>query len=289
MTWAEQIGASIVLPADRVQGDGRNYLVLGEEIPPAIASSIKAGIVFYSGNPDLPLYGFNYWVFGISTAGALELVGYFYQWSALPGSGGAESFFRQTVLSIAPPVGVDKPPVLSLGYNPNYATYNEKGVLIHLNVGEDDKPRCRVRQTVASGTLLANTWSIMNYDTVDQETPTPPGGAGSGWYGPFSAYYAPRAGWYAVEGRVFFSSVSAGAVIGARIYVNSALVQGGMGDLETVGAAGVQSASTGRISVLLNAGDALQIQGFSTVAWGTRVTTGDGAGSTMEIEYERAA
>jgi hypothetical protein len=131
MVWSEQEGVSIVLPSDRVDGDGRNYIVIGEDVPAAISDQFTAALVFRNGaaygEDPLPgtnidtngtfggLYpnGFVYYALGISKAGALELVTFYF---VVP-SPRAESYqtFRRTLLSIAAPVGVDKPPVLSLG------------------------------------------------------------------------------------------------------------------------------------------------------------------------------
>lgn len=131
MVWSEQIGSSITVPSDWVPGDTRNHMTIGQDVPAEIADQFTAVFSWwngnFSGNPndDFP-NGFKYWALGISKSGTLELVAYYYVVSA-PTSGGY-SFYRQTLFSSAPPVGVDNPPVLSIGYDPNYATYGE-GVL----------------------------------------------------------------------------------------------------------------------------------------------------------------
>lgn len=149
MVWSEQVGTSILVPSDRVNGDGRNYIVIGEDVPSAIADHFTAALVFRNGktsgtdpqpgsNFDTTgiygsLYpnGFVYYAFGISTAGALELVAFYF---VVPSPRSeAYSAFRQTVLSIAPPTSVDSAPVVSIGENPNYGSYNEGSVKVLIN------------------------------------------------------------------------------------------------------------------------------------------------------------
>src|SRR4051794_31090497 len=131
MVWSDSAGVSIVLPSDHVEGDGRNYIVVGEDIPKAISDQFTAAIIFHNGQytgPDLPagsgidttgvvagIYpnGFLYWAIGITSSGALEIVSFYL---VVP-SPTAEAYvtYRRTVLSIAAPIGVDNPPVLGLG------------------------------------------------------------------------------------------------------------------------------------------------------------------------------
>jgi hypothetical protein len=127
--WSDFIGASIILPADRQEGDGRNYLVIGEDVPAEVATAYTAAIVFHNGsfdpnNPDVMFpNGFSYLVLGFSKNGALELTGYYYTVTAP--TGGAFQYWRQTVLSMAPPIGVDNPAALVLGGDPSYSSFNE--------------------------------------------------------------------------------------------------------------------------------------------------------------------
>lgn len=129
MVWSEQVGTSIVLPSDHVDGDGRNYIVIGEDVPVEIADAFTAALIFRYGGDDVGIgpYGFSYFALGITKIGALEVV--IYRWIlAVPSDPSSAQWFRKTVLSIASPVGVDKPPVLSLGDNSNYASFHEGGL-----------------------------------------------------------------------------------------------------------------------------------------------------------------
>lgn len=139
MVWSEQTGASILLPSDRVTGDGQNYMIIGQDVPTQIADDFTAALVFYSGIHDgteqvVPvdstvLAGFVFYAIGISHAGNLEFVVYFFS----TGSNMSESYkyYRQTVMSIAAPTqvaaqaGVPNGPVLSLGSSTAYGSYNE--------------------------------------------------------------------------------------------------------------------------------------------------------------------
>lgn len=136
MVWSEQIGSSIVVPSDRVQGDGRNYIVIGEDVPAEIASAFTAALVFRSGTYD-PLHpsypnGFAYWAMGISNSGSLEIVAYYYVVTD-PSPTGSAIYYRQTLLSSAPPTGVDNPPVLALGRDTQYNSYTEGTVSVRMN------------------------------------------------------------------------------------------------------------------------------------------------------------
>lgn len=133
MVWSEQVGVSLVLPADRQPGDGRNYIIVGEDVPSEIASKFTAALVFYSGKPTDPStsYGFNYWAIGISVDGYLEIVGLVY--ADVSSGQGIYQTYLQSVLSVQPPIGVDKSPTLRLG---NGGEYNQKGV--YLNQGATD-------------------------------------------------------------------------------------------------------------------------------------------------------
>lgn len=145
MVWSEQTGTSIVVPSDRVQGDGRNYIVIGEDIPPDIAGQFNAAIVFRnavfdpanepygSSAPVGPASGFQYpngfvyYALGISKSGALELVAFYF---VVPSPMGESiATYRQTVFSVSPPVGVDNPPIVALGQT-IYGSYNEGTVRV---------------------------------------------------------------------------------------------------------------------------------------------------------------
>jgi hypothetical protein len=50
MVWSEQIGGSITIPADRLIGDQKDYIVVGGDMPPEFGfSTINAGLIFYNG------------------------------------------------------------------------------------------------------------------------------------------------------------------------------------------------------------------------------------------------
>lgn len=81
MAWSETIGSSIILPADKTAGDGRNYMVLGEDVPPEVAGRIAAGLVFRTGYDTVQASGDAkdvwYWVFGIDITGAFVVAAYY--------------------------------------------------------------------------------------------------------------------------------------------------------------------------------------------------------------------
>jgi hypothetical protein len=82
MVWSEQIGQSIVLPADvDPTAPDRNYVVIGEDVPPEVADQITAGLVFRTNYPTVEAAGNAlavwYWVFGIDTSGAFIIAGYY--------------------------------------------------------------------------------------------------------------------------------------------------------------------------------------------------------------------
>lgn len=146
MVWSEQVGVSIIVPSDRVEGDRRNYIVIGADVPAAVADNFTAALVFRNGsftgsdpvagnNYDVSgsvgnLYpnGFVYWVLGISTAGRFEIVAFYL---VVPSPGSQQFFtYRQTVLSISPPIGIDSAPVLSIGNVPAFSSYSEGAVRV---------------------------------------------------------------------------------------------------------------------------------------------------------------
>lgn len=120
MAWSGGL-TSIRLPFDAVEGGGKNYIDIGEEIPAEISANFQAGLVFRNGLPPAFPYGFSWWTIGISSAGSLEIVSYYYFFASPTAD---PTFYRETVLSLAPPSGVDRPPVLQLGHGA-YGTYNE--------------------------------------------------------------------------------------------------------------------------------------------------------------------
>lgn len=127
--WAEQIGISLVVPSDRVDGDGRNYMVIGEDVPAEIAAKIKAGIVFRNAAHDTVQV--NYWVLGISDIGSLEIVCY-YQNVTFNAQGNMVTVFqRQTVLAMGASTASDGGgiPVVQVGGSPldGYGSFNEAG------------------------------------------------------------------------------------------------------------------------------------------------------------------
>lgn len=128
MVWSGGL-ATIRVPFDAVEGGGRNFVDIGEEIPEQVSASFTAGLVFRDGNfdPNDPTAmfpnGFAYWIFGISINGRMEIVAVYYTVSAP--TDGEFTYFRQTVFSVSPPIGVDNPPIVSIGDNNTYATYSE--------------------------------------------------------------------------------------------------------------------------------------------------------------------
>lgn len=128
MVWSANDGVSIILPSDHVDGDGRNWIMIGEDVPSQIASDFTAAFVFHSGNPDKPMFGFDWFAIGISTSGNLEFIGYFYRWSADPSAGGQEQLYRQSFMALKTPSGVDRAPTLEVGGG----LYNEIGLNLTL-------------------------------------------------------------------------------------------------------------------------------------------------------------
>lgn len=49
MVWSEQIGNALIIPADRADGDGRDWISIGEEVPSELSTFLTAGIFFRSG------------------------------------------------------------------------------------------------------------------------------------------------------------------------------------------------------------------------------------------------
>lgn len=134
MVWSENAGVSIVLPSDHVDGDGRNWIVIGEDVPPEVASAYTAALVFYSGAPPTNTYGFAYFCFGITNLGNLEVAIRRYI-LANPSDPTTIQWYNKTILNIASPVGVDKPPVLSLGDDPNYSSFHDGALDVVANGG----------------------------------------------------------------------------------------------------------------------------------------------------------
>lgn len=165
MVWSEQVGTSIVLPSDRVDGDGRNYIVIGEDVPDEIADNFTAALVFrsgvYSGHGSTPqgvMAGFIFYALGISTSGNFEVVSYFFT----TGSPMSDIFYkyRSTVLSIAAPKSVSSQPgfpngpVLALGTDADYDSYTE---------GPATTVRINNTEKVATTLDLLSPWT--NWDT----------------------------------------------------------------------------------------------------------------------------
>lgn len=277
MVWAEQIGVSLVVPSDHVQGDGRNYIVIGEDIPTEVASAFTAALVFHNGGfngadpGNMFPNGFVYWVIGISKNGALEIVAFYYTVSA-PSSAGAFSYYRQTVLSAAPPIGADNLPVLSLGYNPNYATYGEGTARLLMNYAV-----AMLRQTVASGTYQAG-WGDIVHNVADVDT--------KNGYVPGNSYYTVQEpGNYELVGTVQFTLLSPGNICTSRMIHNGGIIPGSLGDYVTVAGSVVQRATskTATVIIPLKAGDTILLQGYANALWGTYVGP-DGQACVLSIK-----
>jgi hypothetical protein len=114
--------SSIRVPYDATGEDGRNYIDLGEEVPPELTDHFTAGLFFRSGAGLIWPGGFDYWAIGITTQGALEIVGRNYIMASPDDT--APAYFRQTLMVFSPPVGADNPPIIDIGNN-LYNTYNE--------------------------------------------------------------------------------------------------------------------------------------------------------------------
>lgn len=121
MAWSEQIGSSIILPSD-VDPDNpdRNYLLIGEELPVEVASSVSAGIVFYNVTADAGESAVTYWVFGIDTSGVLRVIAMWRQWVGTDGFGN-DIYDYQTIniFSLNPGTGIDDPPYVQILTSPN--------------------------------------------------------------------------------------------------------------------------------------------------------------------------
>jgi hypothetical protein len=122
MVWAEQKQLSLILPSDVEVGDGRNYIIIGEDVPEEIADQMSAAIVFRNSRADLPRGAPTsdstfviYFALGITKAERLELVCY----SQRAESGGTFTYHRQTIFSIERPdgIGTATRPTMRIGYN----------------------------------------------------------------------------------------------------------------------------------------------------------------------------
>jgi hypothetical protein len=157
MVWSSNSGTSIVLPSDRVDGDGRNYIVIGEDTPDEIAADFTAALVFRSGKYDGsaaattdipgggPQAGFVFYAFGISTKGNLEIVAYFFSVGSQQSD--VYTYYRTTVFSVAAPKtlaaqpGEPNGPVLSLGTSPAYDSYEDNPAKVQISgVAQSDYP-----------------------------------------------------------------------------------------------------------------------------------------------------
>jgi hypothetical protein len=176
MVWSEQVGVSIVVPSDRQQGDGRHYIVIGEDIPVAISDQFTAALVFHNGkyvgpdpvpgtNTNVPNVGdlypstFLYWALGISKAGNLELVAFYATVQAQD-----MTTFRHTIFSASPPVAIDGAPVFYLGhYDPAYSTYGEGALAIKSVQIDPIVPKTVLTVNAAYFAPLGAPWQVPCY------------------------------------------------------------------------------------------------------------------------------
>lgn len=212
MVWSEQVGVSIIVPSDRQPGDGRNYIVIGEDVPSAIADHFTAALVFRNGgwngpdpnvgsstltssqDPNLFPGAFIFWAIGLSTSGIWEFVTFVIIFTSA-NNRAQYTTYRQTVLSVAPPTitqpGVNTPVILNIGNNPSYASYNEGSLQVFLE---------QVQLAVSDTQLPLNGTYFANYAAP---------------YGPV-IYRKDGTGWVSIEGAVSITSTTfaAGALIG---------------------------------------------------------------------------
>jgi hypothetical protein len=212
MMWSEIVGLSIVVPSDRTEGDGRNYIVMGEDVPTEIADKFTAALVFRSGQTLAAggnLTGFVYWAFGISTDGNLEIVVYYY--ADVSAGNGQFVYYRQTIISCRPPSsGVDNPPMLVLGADASSA-YNEKGVSVdgsNLYIAEREIfTRRRSDTPEAIGNVA---WTGLVLDVVVYERNPYKNISPMSRGVPNSRMYAPVAGYYEISGGTYFDGNATG-------------------------------------------------------------------------------
>lgn len=118
MPWSGGL-TTIRVPFDATVAGGRNYIDIGEDVPAEVAGGFTAGLVFRSGNFDPDNAGnnypngFAYWIFGITTLGALEIVAVYYTVASPLAT--SVTYYRRSILASAPPAAVDSPPTLALG------------------------------------------------------------------------------------------------------------------------------------------------------------------------------
>jgi hypothetical protein len=279
MAWSGGL-ISIMLPTDRVQGDGRNYIVIGEDVPPEIADSYTAAIVAYNGNPDSGMYGFNYWAFGLTTTGRLEISGLMYR--DVSSGNGVYDHRRQTILSVQPQSSIDGAPTLVLGTG----TYSEVGSNISIP-GTTDVAMFDVYQDTASGAYPAG-WGIIQ----------PNGGANidtaNGWVvdpvyaNPAWSYVIRTEGYYTIEGVVPFTGLVAGEFVTAAIGINGARREGSSGDLKVSPAGQDMSVLTGTKLYYLYPGNYVFLYGYGSAAnWRTRISAADGAAAGFSVRKVR--
>jgi hypothetical protein len=134
----------------------------------------------------------------------------------------------------------------------------------------------------ASGTLAAG-WQTISFGAADTDTDGGWSASTVGVKGP-DRFVIQKTGEYSIEGTAAIGTVAAGTFVGARITINGAYRAGGVGDVQPI-PAGSASPATGRKRYPLVAGDVVQLQGFASTAWSTRMTaTSDGITSTLLIE-----
>src|SRR4051812_3241113 len=248
MAWSGGL-ASIRLPFDAVPGGGRNYIDIGEEIPPEISANFEAGLVFRSGDDPTYPNGFDYWAIGITVGGRLEVIGRYF----VMGSPGSTPLYKlQSVLSFSPPASIDSSPVITLGAHPSYSTYFDTGAEIRIS----GRPIASLTQTVQSGFYPAGwgTIALQQIDVDDDSGATVEGGGNPG------GFTARRPGWYRLTGTVPMTNVAASAYVSARFVVNGNFAAGKTGPLIIAPIAGDPGALTGEQFYNLLVGDYVQLQ-----------------------------
>lgn len=176
MVWSGSIGLSIMVPSDANPtdpSDTRDYIILGEDVPPEIASKMTAGLFFHnkSGFTD----GINgteplYWALGITTtSGQLEMIAYYNL-----GNGGGFAYTAMTMFSM----GLSGVPTINLGSSggsfpgtePFVATVDQLNVTTLVN-GSDHMPQIvdQVADITTASTVPVTVIPATSF-TVDKTT-----------------------------------------------------------------------------------------------------------------------
>lgn len=144
-------------------------------------------------------------------------------------------------------------------------------------------PLCRLRQTTAALTATG-TWTDMPFTTEDIDT-DPDGVGGHSTSANTARFTARYPGWYDVGGAVAFISNATGNR-GVRLAINGTAVNGS--ETLTPAVNGTTSEAVLRpMTVLLDEGDYITLQGFQTSGGALNTIAGIGS-TTLDVRWARA-